>query len=88
MYFRSRNWMKTKNKKKVFSGNGSHFSPELGKDHLKKVFTAGCDHFRQEIWRVIQYWMSIFSLVIQLTTFDGRTPKPRWGTLNLDGGGR
>ena len=32
MYIRRRNWMKTKNKKKVFAGNWSHFSPKLGED--------------------------------------------------------
>ena len=30
MYFRCRNWMKTRNKKKVFAGNWSVFSPKLG----------------------------------------------------------
>ena len=46
MYFRRRNWMKTK--KKVFAGNWSHFFPKSGEDIKKKglrwylrPFTAG-----------------------------------------------
>ena len=46
MYFRSRNWMKTK--EKVFAGNWSHFSPKSGENQKKgglrrnlRPFSAG-----------------------------------------------
>ena len=35
MYFCRGNWMKTKNKEKVFVGNRSHFFPKSGEDQKK-----------------------------------------------------
>ena len=36
MYFRRRNWKKTKNKKKVFAGSWTHFSPKSSEDQKKR----------------------------------------------------
>ena len=117
MYFRPRNSMKTKNKKKIFAKNWSHIFPEIRRrpkkkslpeievifppnqvktnKKTKKVFAAICDHFWQEICRILKSWQAIFFLVIQRSTLDGRclnldrrTLNLEEGTLTFDGGTR
>ena len=78
MYFRRRNWMKTKNKKKVFAGNWSHFSPKSGEDQ-KKIFTQFATIFgRKFVGSFNPGWLFfLWSSSAQLSM---------GGRLNLDGG--
>ena len=79
MYFRRWNWMKTKNKQKVFAGIWSQFSPKSGEDKKKGSSPQIATIFgRKFVGSFSPRWLFfLWSSSAQLSM---------GGRLNLDGG--
>ena len=53
MYFRRRNWIKTKNKKKFFAGNWSQFTPKSGEDQKKGLHRRLRPFSSENLWDLL-----------------------------------
>ena len=78
--------MKTKSRKKVFAGNGSHFFPKSGEDLKKKSLPQYATTLgRKFVGSFSPGWLFfVWSSSAQLS-MGGRLNLD-WGMLNLDGG--
>ena len=81
MYFRRRNWMKTKNKKKVFAGNWRHISPKSCEDQKKRSSPLFAIIFGRK-------FVGCFSPGWLFFLWSSSAQLSLGGTLTLDGGTR
>ena len=86
-YFRRRNWLKTKNKKKIFAENWSHSSPKLGKNKKKKRSSLqfATVFVRKFVGSFSPGWLFFLCSSSNQLSMEGCLSL-NGGTLNLDGG--